>query len=75
LNNGTRQEAAGLKPSPKAQVEILDGFVRADKQQNDLPQLLTDLEALKEVSPGKEAIEKDIEETRAEMVAPGAGKK
>ena len=70
LQKWKKQDAAGLEPTPKARVEILDGLVRADKEQNDLQQLLADLEALKEVSPNPEAIEKTIQETRAKLAAP-----
>ncbi|MGA2543994.1 MAG: hypothetical protein ABSG78_20790 [Verrucomicrobiota bacterium] len=69
-----KQDAAGLKPPPKARVEILDGMVRADEDQNDLKQLLVDLEALKAVSPNQEAIEKTILETRAKLATPAPGR-
>jgi tetratricopeptide (TPR) repeat protein len=71
LQKWQKQEADGLKPSPKAEVEILDGMVRADRQLGDLPNLLADLEALKAISPGKEAIQRSIDETRAALAAPG----
>jgi tetratricopeptide (TPR) repeat protein len=66
-----KQQAAGLKPAPKAQAEILDGLVRADQEQNDYQQMLLDLAALKAVAPNPEAIEKHIQETRAKLAAPG----
>ncbi len=70
LRKWKAQDAAGLEPSPKARVEILDGLVRVDKEQDNLQQTLADLEALAEVSPNKEAIEKIIQETRAQLAAP-----
>ncbi|HXR07082.1 MAG TPA: hypothetical protein VN765_07115 [Candidatus Acidoferrum sp.] len=70
LKKWKEQEAAGLQPPPKACGEILDGLVRVDKEQNDLKQMLLDLEALKDVSPNKEAIEKSIQETKAQLAAP-----
>jgi tetratricopeptide (TPR) repeat protein len=66
-----KQQAAGRKPDPKARGEVLDGLVRADRELKDYPQMLTDLEALKAVSPTPEAIEKTIQETRAKLAAPG----
>ncbi len=69
LKKWKEQDGAGLKPSPKACVEILDALVRVDEEQNDLKPLLLDLEALKAVSPNKEAIEKRIQETRAKLAA------
>ncbi len=74
LKKWKEQEAAGLQPSPKACVEILDGLVRVDKEQNDLKQMLLDLEALKDVSPNKDAIEKSIQETKAQLAAPSPGR-
>ena len=71
LQNWTKQNKAGLEPSPKAQIEILDGLARTDEHANDLKALLVDLEALKEVSPNKDAIEKTIEETKAKMGGQG----
>jgi tetratricopeptide (TPR) repeat protein len=70
LKKWKEQDAAGLNPPPKARVEILDGLVRVDKEQNDVKQMLADLEALAEVSPNREAIEKTIQETRAQLAAP-----
>ena len=70
LQKWKKQVAAGLEPTPKAQIEILDNLVRADKELNDLKQLLTDLEALKLVSPNPAGIEKTIQETRAKLAAP-----
>jgi hypothetical protein len=74
LEKWKQQDGAGLNPSPKARVEILDGLVRADEEQNDLKQLLMDLEALKGVSPYPEAVEKNIQETRAKLAAPPPGR-
>jgi tetratricopeptide (TPR) repeat protein len=74
LKKWKEQDAAGLNPSPKARVEILDGLVRVDKEQNNVKQLLADLEALAEVSPNREAIEKTIQETRAQLAAPAPGR-
>jgi tetratricopeptide (TPR) repeat protein len=74
LDKWKKQDGAGLKPSPKARVEILDGLVRADEEQNDLKQLLPDLESLKAVSPFPDAVEKDIQETRAKLAAPAPGR-
>jgi len=74
LKKWKEQDAAGLKPPPKARVEILDALVRADEEQKDLKQLLVDLEALKAVSPNKEAIEKTIQETRAKLAASAPGR-
>jgi tetratricopeptide (TPR) repeat protein len=74
LEKWKKQDAAGLNPSPKARVEILDGMVRADQEQNDLRQLLPDLEALKAVSPYAEAVEKSIQATRAKLAAPAPGR-
>jgi hypothetical protein len=68
-----KQDAAGLKPNPKARVEILDDEVRADRELGDFKQMLVDLEALKAVASSPEAIEKDIEETRAKLAAPAGG--
>jgi hypothetical protein len=73
LQKWKKQDAAGLEPSPKALVEILDGLVRADEEQNDLRQLLADLEALKAVSPNPAGIEKSIEETRAKLAGTPPG--
>jgi tetratricopeptide (TPR) repeat protein len=70
LEKWKEQDVAGLKPSPKARVEILDGMVRVDKELNNPRQMLADLEALAAVSPNKEAIEKTIQETRAKLAAP-----
>jgi hypothetical protein len=70
LQKWNKQDAAALDPSPKAQIEILDGFVRTDGELNDLQQLLADLEALKVVSPNPAGIEKSIQETRAKLAAP-----
>ena len=70
LQKWKKQDAAGLNPPVKACVEILDGLVRADRQQNDLKQLLSDLEALKMVSPNPESIEKTIQEARDQLAAP-----
>ncbi len=67
LQKWKKQVAAGLDPTPKAQIEILDGLVRTDEELNDLKQLLTDLEALKLVSPNPAGIEKTIQETRAKL--------
>jgi tetratricopeptide (TPR) repeat protein len=69
LQKWQEQDAAGLQPPPKARVEILDGLVRADEDDNDLRQLLVDLEALKAVSPHPDAIDKTIQETRAKLAA------
>ena len=69
LKKWKEQDGAGLKPPPKACVEILDALVRVDEEQNDLKPLLLDLEALKAVSPNKEAIERRIQETRAKLAA------
>jgi len=74
LEKWKKQDAAGLQPSPKARIEILDGLVRADQEQNDLQQLLPDLEALKAVSPFPEAVEKNIQATRAKLAAPPPGR-
>jgi tetratricopeptide (TPR) repeat protein len=74
LEKWKQQDGAGLNPSPKARVEILDGLVRADEEQDDLKQLLLDLEALKGVSPYPEAVEKNIQETRAKLAAPPPGR-
>ncbi len=74
LQEWEKQDAAKLNPPPKARVEILDGMVRADEEQQDLKQLLVDLEALKALSPNKEAIEKSIQETRAKLAAPAPGR-
>jgi len=74
LQKWKEQDAAGLQPPPKARVEILDGLVRADMDENDLKQLLVDLEALKAVSPNPEAIEKTIQETRAKLAASPPGR-
>jgi tetratricopeptide (TPR) repeat protein len=71
LQKWEKQDAAGLKPAPKARGEILDGLVRADREQNDFKQMLLDLEALKAVAPHPEASEQDIQETRAKLAAPG----
>jgi tetratricopeptide (TPR) repeat protein len=71
LKKWEKQDAAGLKPAPKARGEILDGLVRADREQNDLQQMLIDLEALKAVAPDPTAIDKDIQETKAKLAAPG----
>jgi tetratricopeptide (TPR) repeat protein len=68
------QDDAGLKPSPKGYVEILDGLVRADEDQNNLKELLADLEALKAVSPNPEAVEKTIQETRSKLAAAPPGR-
>jgi len=59
----------------KAKIEILDGLVATDAEQNDLKQLLADLEVLKPVSPNPDGIEKMIQETRARLAAspPGRG--
>jgi hypothetical protein len=67
LQDWTKQEKAGLEPSPKAQIEILDGLVRADEHASDLKTLLVDLEALKLVSPNKTGIEETIAETKAKL--------
>ena len=74
LEKWKEQDVAGLKPSPKARVEILDGMVRVDKELNNPRQMLADLEALAAVSPNKEAIEKTIQETRAQLAAPAPGR-
>ena len=50
LQKWEKQDAAGLKPSPKSHDEILDAIVRTDDEQNDLPQKLADLKALKAVA-------------------------
>jgi tetratricopeptide (TPR) repeat protein len=71
LQEWKKQDAAGLEPSPKAEVEILDGLVVTDGELNDLQQLLADLESLKAVSPNPAGIEKSIQETRAKLAAPG----
>jgi tetratricopeptide (TPR) repeat protein len=71
LQKWEKQEAAGLKPAPNARREILDSLVRADREQNDFKQMLADLEALKAVAPNTEDIEKDIQEARAKLAAPG----
>ncbi len=73
LEKWKQQDGAGLKPPPKARVEILDGLVRADEEQNDLQQLLLDLEALQAVSPNPEGVEKSIQDTRAKLAAPPPG--
>ena len=72
LRKWKEQDAAGLKPPPKARVEILDGLVRADGELNDLQQLLLDLEALKAVSPNPEVVEQTLQATRAKLAAPPA---
>ena len=69
LQKWKKQDAAGLNPPVKACVEILDGLVRTDRQQHDLKQLLSDLEALKLVSPNPESIEKALQETREQLGA------
>ena len=74
LQKWKQQDAAGLKPSPKGYIEILDALVRTDGEQNDLQQLLVDLEALKAVSPNRDAVEKTIQETRAKLAAPPPGR-
>ena len=74
LEKWKQQDAAGLQPSPKARVEILDGLVRTDEEQNDLQQSLLDLEVLKAVSPFPEGVEKNIEETRAKLAARPPGR-
>jgi tetratricopeptide (TPR) repeat protein len=74
LKKWKEQDGAGLKPPPKACVEILDALVRVDEEQNDLKPLLLDLEALKAVSPNKEAIERRIQETRAKLAASPPGR-
>lgn len=71
LKKWEKQDAAGLKPAPKARGEIMDGLVKADREQNDLQQMLIDLEALKAVAPDPTAIDKDIQETKAKLAAPG----
>jgi len=74
LEKWKKQDAAGLKPSPKARIEILDGLVRADEEQKDLNQLLLDLESLKAVSPYPEAVEQNIQAIRAKLAAPPPGR-
>jgi tetratricopeptide (TPR) repeat protein len=73
LEKWKKQDAAGQEPSPKARVEILDGMVRTDEELNDPRQTLLDLDALKAVSPNPEALEMQIEATRAKLAAPAAG--
>lgn len=67
LQKWTQQDKAGLKPSPKSYIEILDGLVRTDGELNDLKSLLADLQALQPVSPNKDAVEKSIQETQAKL--------
>ena len=56
------QEAAGKKPDPHAYEEILGEMVKTDRAQGDLKQELGDLEALRQVAPAKESLQRQINE-------------
>jgi tetratricopeptide (TPR) repeat protein len=62
-----KQEKANRNPNPETHVEILGEMVRVDRKTGDLKQLLTDLQALEEVSYSKAPLEEEIKEVKAKL--------
>jgi hypothetical protein len=65
-----KQDAAGEKPDPGENEEILGELVRADRQEDDLKAEISDLEELIKVSHSKEALETDLKELKAKLANP-----
>lgn len=62
-----KEEAAGEKPDRHDYEEILGEILRADRELNDLPAQLADLEDLMKISPSKKTLEPQLEEVKAKL--------
>jgi tetratricopeptide (TPR) repeat protein len=63
-------EAHGDKPDAEACDQIYGELVRLDKEEGNRAQLLADLQELIKYSPAKEAVQKSIDNVKAQMAAP-----
>jgi tetratricopeptide (TPR) repeat protein len=62
-----RQDQAKESPDPHAHEEILGELVRDDEQTGNLQQLLADLQELEKISPNKQALDQQIQDTKAKL--------
>jgi tetratricopeptide (TPR) repeat protein len=67
LQKWHQQEEAHKKPDNHIYEEILGELVRVDQKTGDLKDLLINLEALKEVSPNKDSVQRYIDEAEAKL--------
>ena len=63
------REARGQTPDVRMADSLYGELVILDREEKNYPQCLADLEELKKVSPTPEAVDKLIEEVKAQMAA------
>jgi hypothetical protein len=65
-----KQDAAGEKPDPAENEEILGELLRADRQAGDLKAQVSDLEELIKVSHSQATLEAELKEVMAKLASP-----
>ena len=68
LQKWRKQDESKAKPDVRIYAEILGELVRDDQRTGDLQKMIPDLEALKQVSPNKESVQKYIDDAKAKIL-------